>query len=138
MDYYYKEFEKLQEEFHDVMHDYPLFQEIFEEIEEKDIKEINELLDKHDDFYFKKAIDKLKDLIKYIKDTSNSIKTEYEKFDKLAGIWEETKLIDLSEKELNEVNSKVRKANELIKSHNIKDLVYANKIMEDLIQLGRN
>ena len=27
MDYYYKEFNKLQEEFHDVMHDYPLFKE---------------------------------------------------------------------------------------------------------------
>ena len=134
MDYYYKEFEKLQKEFHDVMHEYPLFKEDIDEIEEKNIKEINELLDKNDDFYFKKAIDKLKDLINYIKNTSNNIKDEYNKFDKLARIWEKIKLTNIEEKELNNINSLVNKANELIKSHNIKDLSYANKIMEDLIK----
>ena len=138
MDYYYKEFEKLQKEFHDVMHDYPLFKEIVDEIEEKNIKEINELLGKHDDFYFKKAIDKLKDLIDYIKNTSDSIKKEYEKFDKLAGIWEKIELSKITEKELNNINDKVKKANELIKSHDIKDLVYANDIMEELIKLEKN
>ena len=134
MDYYYKEFEKLQKEFHDVMHEYPLFKEDILEIEEKNIKEINELLDKNDEFYFKKAIDKLKDLIRYIKNTSNSIKDEYNKFDKLARIWEKIELTSITENELNDINSSVNKANELIKSHNLKDLSYANKIMEDLIK----
>lgn len=134
MDYYYKEYEKLQKEFHDVMHEYPLFKETIDEIEEKNIKEINELLDKNDEFYFKKAIDKLKDLIGFIKETSTNISNEYAKFDKLASIWEKVELKNISQEELSNINSKVKKANELIKSHNLKDLVYANKIMEDLIE----
>jgi hypothetical protein len=134
MDYYYKEFEKLQKEFHDVMHDYPLFKETIDDIEEKDIKELNELLEKHDEYYFKKAITKLKDLIIYIKETSTTIKTSYEKFDDLAKKWEKVRIVNVSEEELNDINRKVKKANELIKSHNIKDLLEANKIMELLIK----
>ena len=137
MDYYYKELEKLMKEFHDVMHEYPLFKETIDEIEEKNIKEINELLDKNDEFYLKKAIDKLKDLILYIKNTSTSMEEEYHKFDKLASIWEKIELNNISSKELDIINNKVRKANELIKSHNLKDLSSANKIMEDLIKLGK-
>ena len=135
MDYYYKEFEKLQEEFHDVMHDYPLFSEDIKEIEEKQIKEINELLDKNDDYYFKKAIDKLKDLINYIKETSTSIKKEYDTFDKLARIWEKTEINN--KVDLNKINDQVKKANELIKSHKLSDLVEANKIMNDLINVNK-
>ena len=134
MDYYYKEFEKLQKEFHDVMHDYPLFKETIDDIEEKDIKELNELLEKRDEYYFKKAITKLKDLIIYIKETSTTIKTSYEKFDDLAKKWEKVRIVNVSEEELNDINRKVKKANELIKSHNIKDLLEANKIMELLIK----
>ena len=134
MDYYYKEFERLQKELHEVMHEYPLFREDIDEIEDKKIKEINELLDKNDDFYFKKAIDKLKDLISFIKETSTKTNDEYQKFDKLAYTWGKIKLINISENELNEINDKVCKANELIKSHQISDLVYANKIMEELIK----
>ncbi len=134
MDYYYKEFEKLQKEFHDVMHDYPLFKETIDDIEEKDIKELNELLEKHDEYYFKKAITKLKDLIIYIKETSTTIKTSYEKFDDLAKKWEKVRIVNVSEEELNDINRKVKKANEFIKSHNIKDLLEANKIMELLIK----
>ena len=133
MNYYYKEFEKLQEELHEVMHEYPLFKEDIDEIENKRIKEINELLDKNDEFYFKKAIDKLKDLINFIKNTSTSINNEYKKFDKLASIWEKIELFDISENELAIINDKVNKANELINSHNLSDLSYANKIMEELI-----
>jgi hypothetical protein len=134
MDYYYKEFEKLQKEFHDVMNDYPLFKETIDDLEEKDIKELNELLEKHDEYYFKKAITKLKDLIIYIKETSTTIKTSYEKFDDLAKKWEKVRIVNVSEEELNDINRKVKKANELIKSHNIKDLKEANKIMELLIK----
>lgn len=134
MDYYYKEWEKIQEEFHDVMHEYPLFTETIEEIEEKDLKELNELLEKNDLFYLKQAISKLKDLIEFIKDTSTSIKNEYAKFDKLANEWDKIEIKNINEKELNIMNDKVNKANELIKSHDLKDLIEANKILRALIK----
>ena len=134
MDYYIKEFDKLQEEFHEVMHEYPLFKEMIDEIEEKDIKELNELLSKNDEYYFKKAISKLKDLIYYIKNTSMSIKKEFNKFDELANEWEKVRIINKSEYELSIINSKVNRANELIKKHDLKALIEANKIMELLIK----
>ena len=137
MDYYYKELEKLQEEFREVIHNYPLFSEDIDEIEKKDIKEINELLDKNDEYYLKSAISKLKDLINYIKTTSESIKKEYDKFDKLAGTWEKVILSNISDKELSKINNEVRKANELIRSHNLKDISEANKILERLIKENR-
>ena len=137
MDYYYKELEKLQEEFHEVIHNYPLFSEDIDEIEKKDIKEINELLDKNDEYYLKSAISKLKDLINYIKTTSESIKKEYDKFDKLAGTWEKVILSNIDDKELSKINNEVRKANELIRSHNLKDISEANKILERLIKENR-
>ena len=134
MDYYYKEFDKLSEELHEVMHDYPLFSEDIKELEEHEIKEINELLAKHDDFYFKKAIDKLKDLISYIKDISENIQKEYHAFDKLANVWEKVIIKDVSKEELDTINDEVKRANALITSHDIKDLREANKIMEKLIK----
>ncbi len=134
MDYYYKEFDKLKEEFHEVMHDYPLFMETIRDIEEKDIKELNELLEKNDEFYLKKAIRKLEDLIAFVKETSTSIKDEYAKFDKLASIWEKIRIVDVSDKELDNINSKVQRANQLIKSHDLKEIKEANNIMEKLIK----
>ena len=134
MDYYIKEFDKLQEEFHEVMHNYPLFNEDIKKIQDKDIKELNELLSRNDEYYFKKAISKLKDLIYYVKDTSTKIKNEYSKFDKLAKEWDTIRLINVSESELASINDKVRKANELIKKHDLNSLIEANKIMERLIK----
>ena len=134
MDYYQKELAKLSEEFHEVMHEYPLFSEMIESIEEHDIKEINELLDRNDEFYLKKAIEKLKKLIEYIKKTSLSITREYETFDRLAGIWEKIELRGISEDELNGINDQVKKANSLIKKHDLNALIEANKIMENLIK----
>ena len=135
MNYYHEEFLRLQEEFHEVMHDYPLFKEQIDSIYDIDIKEINELLEKDDEFYLKKANSKLKDLIKFVKDTSESIDNEYNKFDKLAKIWEEKKITTDDEKFLDKINSKVNKANILIKSHDLKEIKEANKIMEELIKL---
>lgn len=134
MDYYYKEFQKLQEEFHEVMHDYPLFEETIKDIEEKDIKEINELLEKNDEYYLKQAIRKLSDLIDFIKNTSTSIKEEYQKFDKLASIWEKIKITNVTDKELDIINDKVKEANQLINSHKLKDLKEANQILQRLIK----
>ena len=136
MDYYEKEFLKLEEEFHEVMHDYSLFQEDIDTCE-KEIQEINDLLEKNDEFYLKKAIDKLKDLIKFVKNTSTSIQNEYERFDKLASIWDEIRIIDGDEKKVQDINNQVMKANKLIRSHSIIDLKEANKIMEELIKLNK-
>ena len=133
MDYYYKEFEKLQDEFHEVIHHFPLFQEMIDDIFDKDIKEINELLEKNDEFYLKKAISKLEDLIKYIKDTSTSIDSEYQKFDKLAKIWE-SKTINVSNDVLDKLNDKIKRSNSLIQSHNLKDLREANKLLEEVLK----
>ena len=133
MDYYYKEFEKLQDEFHEVIHHFPLFQEMIDDIFDKDIKEINELLEKNDEFYLKKAISKLEDLIKYIKDTSTSIDSEYQKFDKLAKIWE-NKTINVSSDVLDKLNDKIKRSNSLIQSHNLKDLKEANKLLEEVLK----
>ena len=134
MDYYYKEFTKLQEEFYEVMNKYPLFSETIRDIEEIDIKEINELLEKNDEYYLKKAVSNLKDLIKYVKNTSTRINREYEKFDTLAKTWEKMELKIIDQKELDLVNDQVTKANNLINSHNISDLTNANTIMEELIK----
>ena len=137
MDYYYKEFEKLQNEFHEVMHHYPLFSSMIDEIEKRDIREINDLLDKNDEYYLKSAIDKLKKLINYIKTTSENIKKEYDKFDKLAGTWETIKLVNVDERELSRINSQVQKANELIKRQDLRDIKEANRILESLIKENR-
>ncbi len=134
MDYYYKEFLKLQDEFHEVMHDYPLFKETIEDIEEKDIKELNELLEKNDEYYLKEAIKKLENLIKYVKDTSITIKESYEKFDKLASVWEKVRVVNVSDKELAIINDKVRRANDYINNHDIKKIKEAINIMETLIK----
>ena len=134
MDYYYKKFSKLQEKFHDAMHDYPLFSEIIQDIEDKDIKEINELLARNDEYYLKKAIDKLERLIVYIKNTSESIQNEYDTFDKLAREWKKIKLADVSEKKLSDINDKIKKASLLINKHSLEDIKRANGIMMELIK----
>ncbi len=132
MDYYIHEFEKLQEDFHEVMHDYPLFKEDIDHIYDVDIKEINELLDKNDEYYLKEACNKLEDLISYVKDTSIAIKKEYDTFDKLANIWEKKEITNTDERHLNYLNSQVKKANELIKKHDLDSIREANKIMRRL------
>ena len=105
MNYYHEEFEKLQEEFHDVMHN-----------------------------YLKEAISKLKDVINYVKDTNQKIEKEYREFDKLAGEWDKIKIATDDSDYIKYINDKVNKANILIKSHEIKDIEEANKIMEEMIK----
>ncbi len=134
MNYYHEEFLKLQQEFHDTMHEYPLFQEMIDNIYEHDIKEINELLAKNDEYYLKEANTKLKNLINYIKNTNNEIEKEYNLFDKLAGEWEKIRIVSDDDNYLMEVNAKVNRANQLIKSHEIRDIKEANSIMEELIK----
>ncbi len=134
MDYYIHEFEGLQKDFDKVIHDFPLFKEMIDEIEDKRIKEINYLLEKNEEYYLKKAIAMLKDLINYIKDTSNSINKEFDLFDKYARECEKKELYNNDESYIKEINYKVNEANRLIKSHDLKDLKEANKIMVELLK----
>lgn len=134
MDYYYHELEKLQEEFSKVISKYPLFQEMIDKIYDEDIKEINELLEKNDEFYLKQAIQKLKDLINFIKNTSKEIEKEYALFDKMAKDWEAKRFLDVKEDYLDKLNSQVKKANSLINSHDLKKIKEANSIMESVLK----
>ena len=138
MNYYYKEFEKLEDEFQQILKDFPLFKEDIDRIFDKDIKEINELLEKQDEFYLKKAINLLNSLIDYIKTTSKNIDSEYQTFNKLASLWEKTSISNMDSKDLDKINSKIEKANEYIKSHNLKDLKYANKLMNEVLKEVNN
>lgn len=134
MDYYINELNKKEELFHDIMHEYPLFPEMIDDIFDKDIKEINDLLEKNDEYYLKEAIKKLDYLIDYIKKNSETIQKEYDKFDSLAKKWSTITLYDMTDAKLDIINGQIKKANELIKSHNIKDIREANQIMEELIR----
>ncbi len=134
MDYYLKELEKKQELLHETFHDYPLFSEMLDDIEKHELRDINELLDKNDEYYLKEAIKKIEYLIDDIKKTSETIDLEYETFDKNARIWEKLPLPPISKKELDVLNNNIDKANKLIKSHDLEDLKEANKIMEKLIR----
>lgn len=134
MDYYYHELEKLEKELHDVLHEYPLFKEMLDEIFDKDLKEIDELLEKNDEFYLKKAISKLRDLIQYIKRTSESIDDEYQKFDRLARIWEKENVLNVPKERLDQINDKIAHCNRLIGSHDLNDLKEANKLMEEVLK----
>ena len=51
MNYYEKEFDKLQDEFHETIEHFPLFEEMIDNIYDKDIKEIEDLLLKDDEYY---------------------------------------------------------------------------------------
>ena len=131
MDYYIKEFEELKKDFREYLKKYPLFQEMIDDIFDIDIKEINELLEKNDLFYLKKAINKMKDLNNYIKDTSLDIDKQYNKFNELCNILDK---INITNQDIDKANQMINKANNLIKSHNIKDLHEANQILEKIIK----
>ena len=134
MSYYEEEFEKLQEEFHEVIEHFPLFSEMIDEIYDKKIPVINEWLEKNDEYYLKKAISELKSLISYVKDMSTKISKEYDLFDEMAKTWEKTKLSNVSDDELKKINQDIDKANRLIVEHNLDSIMEANKIMRELLK----
>ena len=134
MDYYIKEFEELKKDFEEYLKKYPLFSEMINDIFDIDIKEINELLEKNDLFYLKKAISKMKDLNKFIKDTSLDIDKQYEIFNDLCNNLDK---INIKNQDVDKVNQMINKANTLIKSHDIKNLHEANKILEKIIKEER-
>ena len=135
MDYYYKEFDELSKDFHEYLKKYPIFSEMIDDIFDKDIKEINELLEKNDLFYLKKAINKMKDLNNYIKDTSIDIDKQYNTFNDLCHKLNKIKINN--NQDINKINDNIKKANNLIKSHDINDLHEANNILEKIIKDNR-
>ena len=137
MDYYIEQFQKKQDEFHEVIEKYPLFSEMIDEIYDKQIKEINDLIEKNDEYYLKKAIRKLEDVIIYIKDTSTKINEAYEKFDLMAKEWEHLDLSNVGEKELELFNEQIKKANCLIMEHDIKSILEANRILNGILKKVR-
>lgn len=135
MESLWKDFEKLQEEFHETVEDYPMLEEDINRIFEKDIVEINELLDKNDEYYLKKAIRKLEDLIEYIEKTSDEIKDLYKEYETLTDIWNKLEINqEISEKVLDKINKQVTEANELIVAKNYQDVKKAIKLFQNAVK----
>lgn len=123
MEKLWHEFEELQNEFHEVVENYPLLDEDINKIFDKDIKEISLLIDKNDEYYLKKAISKIEDLIDDIKEKSEKTEKIFQEYDKLAERWNNlkvTKMID--EEKLSIINKQVKKANDLINMKNYDDV----------------
>ena len=133
-DYYINKFRKQEENFHETLEKFPIFIEDILKIEENDLKEINDLLEKNNDFYLKKAISKMDDLINYIKNRNIRINKEYQEFDKLTNIWNKLEIKSKDDKYINNLNYRIQEANMLIKSHDLNDLISANKIMQDVLK----
>ena len=132
-----KRIEELQDKLHDNLHEYPLFQEILDDIYDKKIPEIEKLLYKNEEFYYKEAINKLIKLNDYIVDTSKDIEKQYKLYDKQAIEWNKYNYINADQSIVDLMNEKSRKANKLINSHKVTDLHEANKIMHELIEKAK-
>ena len=129
------DFNKLQEEFHETVENYPILEDDFNKIFEEDISEIEELLDKNDEYYLKKAISKLEDLIQYIKEMSDDIKNIFKKYDELTTIWNNLEIKkEISSSILDKINKKVLKSNELITSKKYKDVKESYKLLNEAIK----
>ena len=131
------DFNSLQEEFHETIENYPILEDDFNNIYDNDIKEIEELLDYNDEYYLKKAISKLEDLIKEIKVMSANIKMIFDKYDVLTKIWNEMEIKkEINSKTLDKINNQVKKSHELIMKKNYDDVNSAynllNKSIEEL------
>jgi len=129
------DFEKIQEEFHEVIENYPIFEEDIEKIFDKDIHEVEELIEKNDEYYLKKAIRKLEDLIEYIKDTSDNINKLYKEYDKLTDIWNKLEIKkEISQRNLDRINEQVKRSNELIIAKNYEDVKEAVNLFSKTIK----
>ena len=132
-----KRVEELEEKIHESLHEYPLFQETLDEIYEKRFPEIEKLLIKNEEFYIREAIKKLNKLNEYIVNTSKEIDKQYKLFDKQCIEWNKYVYINADKDIVSSMNEKSHKANKLINSHKLEDLVEANKIMHDLINKAK-
>jgi len=135
MDSFVDEFNKLQEEFHETIENYPILEDDFSEIYDNDIKEIEELIDRNDEYYLKKAISKLEDLIKKIKEMSKDIEKLFDKYDLLTKTWNDLEIKrEINQTLLDKINNQVKKSHELIIKKNFKDVNEAYKLLSRAIE----
>lgn len=131
MEELYKDFEEANNKLHDVMHDYPLFKEDIDYIMEHDIKDINDLLERNDEYYLKKAIKQLNKLSDDLKTRSLLIDNLYDEFDKEVQKWNDGHLNrGISNSELDDINSYINKANDLINNHSVEDIKKAVELIK--------
>ena len=135
MDNLIKEFNQLQEEFHETIENYPILEDDFNNIFDRDIKEIEELIDKNDEYYLKKANSKLEDLIVYVKEMSEDIKDIFNKYDSLTKIWNNLEVKkEISQSILDNINKQVKLSNELIIRKNYSDIKEAYKLLNKSVK----
>ena len=132
---YYQDFLKLSDDFHDNMKNYPLFENMLDDMD-KDLDEINELLEKNDLFYLKKAIDKLEIINKFIVDTSKEITQIYHDYNDKSNEWSKLTIKEKTSKDLiDKANDYILKANSLIKEKDLNKIRRALTYLEDAIKL---
>ena len=128
---------ELEKKIHENLHDYPLFKEILDDIYDKRIPEIDKLLIKNEEFYYREAIKKLINLNDYIVETSKDIDKQFKLYDKQATEWNKYVYINADRSIVEDMNEKSKEANRLINSHKVSDLHEANKIMHELINKAK-
>ena len=128
---------ELEKKIHENLHDYPLFKEILDDIYDNRIPEIDKLLIKNEEFYYREAIKKLINLNDYIVETSKDIDKQFKLYDKQATEWNKYVYINADRSIVEDMNEKSKEANRLINSHKVSDLHEANKIMHELINKAK-
>lgn len=135
MDDLIKEFNKKIEDFQYYMDKYPLLHKDIHFIYEKKIKEIEDLVDKNDEYYIKKAIKEIDNLNDFIKDRSTKTNDIFKEFEKLSDEWESIQIKDNIEKTIiNKLNNNMKKSYELIKSEDFEDIVKAIELFRKTIK----
>lgn len=129
------EFARLQEEFHETMENNPILNDDFDYIMNILIAEIEELIAKNDEYYLKKANDKLEDIIKNVKEMSLDIKKIFIKYDKDSSKWNKIEIRDnVPKKVLEHLNEKVMEANRLITAKNYHDVKEASILLDKALK----
>ena len=128
------EFNKLEEELHHTMENYPLLKDDIE-IYSNRINKIEEMMNDSEEYYLGSINDQIKEIINDIKVRSEKTEKLYNEYQKLAKIWEDLEISkDISENELDEINHSIKEANELITSDKYSDIIRAIEILEEQIK----
>lgn len=128
------EFNKLEEELHHTMENYPLLKDDIE-IYSNRINKIEEMMNDSEEYYLGSINDQIKEIINDIKVRSEKTEKLYNEYQELAKIWEDLEISkDISENELDEINHSIKEANELITGDKYSDIVRAKEILEEQIK----
>ena len=128
------EFNKLEEELHHTMENYPLLKDDIE-IYSNRINKIEEMMNDSEEYYLGSINDQIKEIINDIKVRSEKTEKLYNEYQKLARIWEELEINkDIGENELDKINNSIKEANELITSDKYSDIIRAIEILEEQIK----